>query len=124
MQFRSGELEQTALRLAATTALSELAHFRFRVVQAIEDAVNVPAFGQNFREHFALKCLENRGLQAPLGDTRLVRHDGGLQAHVVQQSDRFWDTWKQFELGTLERRVNDASVLVIYEGVDHTVAVQ
>src|SRR5229473_555624 len=118
MQFCSRDLEQADLRFAAAAGLAEITPLRFRMVPAVEDAVNVPASRTNLRKHSALKCLEHCRLQVPLGDARLVRHDGGLQTHVVQQPDRFWDTREQFELGALERRINDASVLVIDKGVD------
>jgi len=67
-------------------------HYRVRMMQTIQDPVDMSSRRLDLREHGAVKPLQHFGLEMPLGNSWLVGDDGHAQAQVIQQTDGFGDT--------------------------------
>ena len=58
------------------------------------------------------------------GDARLIGDDRDAETEIVEEANRFGDAREKLELGARERSVDDASVVVIDEGVYYTIAIE
>ena len=123
-QVLSCLLQHSNLWLTTLAGPSELGSSCFWMMEAVIDLIDPAARLLYGVQHFTFKKLEGFDAEVPFGDARLIRNNGGLQAHVVQQPNCFWNARNQFELGALARCIDDASILVVDEGVDYTITVQ
>jgi len=73
-------------------ATAQRRHLRLRMMQAVENPVNVRSRRMDLREHGSVEPLQHFGLQVPFGNTWLVGDDGYGQTKVIQQADCLRDT--------------------------------
>lgn len=92
-------------------------------MEAVIDLVDSASDISYAAQHRFFKKLQGIQVEPPFGNTWLIRNDGSPKAYVVQQANRLRNAREQLELRRSEGSVNHTHVLVIYERIDHPVAV-
>ena len=105
-------------------ATAQRRNFRLRVMQAVEDPVNMRSRRMNLRKHGSVEPLQHFKLQVSFGNSRLVGNDGNGQTQAIQQADRFRDTRQKAKLRSGEGRVNHPGVLMVDQSVNYAIAIE
>lgn len=121
----SSRLDQhTNFGFAAVAPLPELDYLRFWVMKTVINSVDAPASAADLGKHQAFKCLQRRPLQVPFGNSRLIGDHRNSQTQIIQQSDCFRDPRQEFELGSLEWRIDHTRLLVMDQSIDDAIAIE
>ena len=116
--------QHTDFGFAAIASFPELVYLRLRVMQTVVDSVDAPASAADLGKHKAFKCLQRLSLEMPLGNSRLIGDHRDTQTQIIQQPDCFRDPRQEFELGSLEWRIDHTCVLMMDQGVDNAIAIE
>ena len=106
------------------TNLPQLGLVRFRMVQTVMDAVDMPARCLDFREHHTFECFQEFRLKVALGDPGLIGNNGHSQPEIVQNPDGHRDAREKLELRAREGRIDHARVFVVDQRVDYAIAIE